>query len=303
MPHLISIVGPTGVGKSAVAMRLAQQLQCPIISADSVQIYRGLDIGSGKVSRDEQAQVRHYLLDILDPNEAFNAGEFARQCDVLLAELWQHHATVIVVGGTGLYFQAIWEGFDAMPEVEEAVRAQLNADLRDNGLAPLQAELERCDPATWAVIDQQNPARIVRALEVYRATGRPISAFRSGQKRRDNPWQDIKVGLELPRADLYARIDARVAQMMADGWLAETAAVMAAFGPACKGLGSLGYRELVGHLQGQYGLSEAVALIQRNTRRYAKRQFTWFRKYDDVRWFAPRDWDAIAQFVGESLGR
>lgn len=292
MAHLIAIVGPTGVGKTAYALHLAQRLQCPIISADSVQIYRGLDIGSGKATAAEQALVPHFMLDIVDPDQQFNAGEFARRCDALLPELFARHAAVVMVGGTGLYFQALWEGFDEMPEVGEEVRAALNATLETEGIGALQAELEAVDPATWAVIDRQNPARIIRALEVYRASGVPISAFRKGAPSRHNPWQDIKIGLELPREVLYPRIEARVDAMMADGFWEETQRIGAQFGWDCLALQSLGYRELVSHHLGEYGLAEAVALIKRNTRRYAKRQFTWFRRYADVQWFAP---DAVGE--------
>jgi tRNA dimethylallyltransferase len=287
MSHLISIVGPTGVGKTAYALHLAQRLHCPIVSADSVQIYAGLDIGSGKATLAERALVPHYMLDIISPDARFNAGEYARQCDVLLAELFQRHAAVVMVGGTGLYFQALWEGFDEMPEVDAEIRAGLNATLETAGIGPLQAELALADPVTWAVIDQNNPARIIRALEIYRATGLPISAYRKGEKLRQNPWQDIKIGLELPRDVLYARIEARVDQMLADGLLAETEAIAARYGWDCHGLEALGYREMVSYHRQEYGLSEAVALIKRNTRRYAKRQFTWFRRYVDVAWFGP----------------
>lgn len=300
MATLISIVGPTGVGKSAYALHLAQRLACPIVSADSVQVYRGLDIGSGKVTAAEQALVPHFMIDILDPDQPFSAGEFARQCDELLPRLFAEHAQVVMVGGTGFYFQALWEGLDEMPEVPDAVRAAVNARYAQGGLSALQADLERVDPATWAVIDRQNPARLIRALEVHAASGRPISAFRQGA-RRQNPWADIRLGLELDRALLYPRIDARVVQMMADGMLAETQRVGEAYGLDCKGLESLGYRELVGHLRGEYGLEQAVALVQRNTRRYAKRQFTWFRRYADIRWFEPRQVGEMDAWIDAQL--
>jgi tRNA dimethylallyltransferase len=302
MSSLISIVGPTGVGKTAYALHLAQRLQCPIISADSVQIYCGLDIGSGKATAAERAAVRHEMIDILAPDQPFNAGEFARRLDQLTSELFQQHETVILAGGTGLYYQAIWEGFDDIPEIPEEVRAALNGELSQGGLAPLQAELQMADPETWAQIDRRNPARIIRALEVWRASGMPISAFRKGAKTRQNPWQDIKMGLELPRAQLYAQIETRVDQMLTDGLQAETARVGEAYGWDCKGLESLGYREMVGYLRGDYDLAEAVCLIKRNTRRYAKRQFTWFRRYDDLQWFAPQDFEGMDRWVTLRLG-
>ncbi len=302
MQHLISIVGPTGVGKTAYALHLAQRLQCPVISADSVQIYQGLDIGSGKATLAERALAPHYMIDILPPDAQFNAGEFARQFDQLAAELFKDYRHLILVGGTGLYFQAVWEGFDEMPEVPEEIRLQLNAEAAaEGGLAKLQAELSAADAETWAVIDRQNPARIIRALEVWRATGMPISQFRKGEKRRQNPWQDIRIGLELPRELLYAKIEQRVEAMLAAGLLEETRRVGESFGLDCKGLESLGYREMVGFLRGEYDWEEAVRLMKRNTRRYAKRQFTWFRRYEDLKWFAPDAFEEMDAYSGGLL--
>ena len=200
-----------------------------------------------------------------------------------------------MVGGTGLYFQAMWEGFDEMPEVPEEVRTALNEALIADGLPALQAELEAADPETWAVIDRNNPARIVRALEVYRATGMPISMFRKGGKREAKPWIDIKIGLEWPRDLLYARIETRIDQMIADGLYAETEAIVARFGWDCPALGSLGYREMVGYRQAEYDWTEALRLLKRNTRRYAKRQLTWFKRYADLSWFQA---DAIQEVMG-----
>lgn len=295
--RLISIVGPTGVGKSAVAIRMAQRLGCPVISADSVQVYRGLDIGSGKVTAAEQGGVPHHMMDILPPDEAFNAGEFARRVDALLPELFRIHRDVVMVGGTGLYFQAVWEGFDEMPEVEEGVRAELNAALERGEFAALQAELAETDPETWERMDQRNPARVIRALEVWRSTGMPISAFRQGS-RRQNPWEDIRIGLELPREELYTRIEQRVDEMLAAGLLEETRRIGEGYGLDCKGLQSVGYREMVGYLRHEYGWEEAVRLMKRNTRRYAKRQFTWFRHREGIDWFAVGDLDGIMARVG-----
>lgn len=299
--HLISIVGPTGVGKTAYALHLAKRLDCAVVSADSVQIYQGLDIGSGKVTMAERQGIPHYLIDIVPPDGSLNAGEFALRLDELTDELFQQRRQVILVGGTGLYFQAIWEGFDEMPPVPEAVRGGLNAELAAAGLAPLLAELEAADPETWAAIDRQNPARVLRALEVWRATGIPISAYRTGAPKRRNPWKDIKIGLELPREVLYPRIELRVDQMLADGMLDETRRIAAEFGLDCNGLVSLGYRELVGYLRDEYDWEEAVRLIKRNTRRYAKRQFTWFRRYADIRWFGPQEFGQLDGFVDMEL--
>ncbi|MFM2375910.1 MAG: hypothetical protein RLZZ165_1007 [Bacteroidota bacterium] len=299
--HLISIVGPTGVGKTAYALHLARRLHCPIISADSVQVYQGLDIGSGKATMEEREGIPHFLVDILQPDTPFNAGEFARHVDALAAELFEEHACLILAGGTGLYFQSVWEGFDEMPPIPPGIREALHRELAEGNLERLRAELESADPETWAGIDRHNPARILRALEVWRATGMPISSFRSG-KRRHNPWVDVKIGLELPRDALYARIEQRVHQMLEAGLLEETRRIAERFGLGCKGLESLGYREMAGFIAGQYGWEEAVRLMQRNTRRYAKRQFTWFRRYPDLNWFSAGDFEGIDAFVDAMTG-
>jgi tRNA dimethylallyltransferase len=301
MKHLISIVGPTGVGKSGYALHLASRLGCPIISADSVQVYKGLDIGSGKVTAEEQGNVPHFLLDILQPDQEFNAGDYERRVDALLRDLFQTYDQVIIVGGTGFYLQAVWEGFDEMPDVPQEIREALNAQLEAEGLAPLVEELQAVDPTTMAKIDPNNPARVIRALEVWRASGIPISAFRKGEKLKVKAYEDIKIGLELPRDLLYNRIEARIDQMLLAGWLAETTQIGEGFGLDCKGLQALGYREIVQFLKGTMDWETTVDLIKRNTRRYAKRQMTWFRRYNDLNWFSPLDVAPIDQAVDRLL--
>lgn len=298
---LISIVGPTAAGKTALSVRLAQELQAPIISADSVQVYRGLDIGSGKVITEEMGEVPHYLLDVMDPDAEFSAGKYGRAVEELLPDLFAESDTVLLVGGSGFYFQAVWDGFDAMPKVEAAVREQLNAEFAAGGLARLQEELERVDPETWGQIDQRNPVRIIRALEVWRSSGQPISAFRKRAVQPEKPYREIRVGLELERQALYRRIEARVVQMMAAGWLEEVRRVGERWGMECKGLQALGYRELVSHLKGEYDLDMAVELIQRHTRRYAKRQMTWFKRYPEIAWFAPDDHAEVWAYISKNL--
>ncbi len=299
MKQLISIVGPTGAGKTAVALQLARSLACPIISADSVQVYQRLNIGSGKVTKAEMGEVPHYLIDILPPDQDFSAGEFDRQVRALLVDLFEKHDTVLLVGGTGLYFQAIWYGFDEMPVIDEAVRKQVNLDLVEKGLAALVEELKEVDLESWERIDRKNPARIVRALEVYRSSGKPISSFRKGAKDANNPWQDLKIGIERPRAALYEGIEARIDQMLSDGWLAELKEIVEDFGEDCKGLQALGYRELLSFVRGEIDFEASVGLVKRNTRRYAKRQLTWFRRYQDIHWFAPTDFEAISKLIAE----
>lgn len=307
MSLLISIVGPTAAGKSNVAVQLAQALGCPVVSADSVQVYRGLDIGSGKLTTAEMQGVPHYMLDILDPGTVYSAAEYGAAVDVLLKELFEVHPVVLLVGGSGFYVSAVWEGLDAMPGIPEAVRQQLRNELAEKGLAPLVDELERVDPTTWARIDRQNPVRVLRALEVQRASGLPMSHFQQGRGKEKKAYSELRIGIELPRAELYARIEARVQVMLAQGWLDELKALVAAHGADCPALQSLGYRELLAYLQGQESGAgtpdwpSTVALIQQNTRRYAKRQWTWFRRYADIQWHGPDDLAAIRRSVEAAL--
>lgn len=302
MPHLISLIGPTAAGKTALSIRLAKALNAPIISADSVQIYRGLDIGSGKVTEEEMDGVPHRMLDILAPDQEFNAGEYGRRVEELLKELFARHEVVLLVGGAGFYFQAVWHGFDEIPEVAPEVRQQLNAELEESGLETLLEELKSADPVTWEAIDRNNPVRVVRALEVWRGSGKPISFFRGRKQAKQNPWTDLKIGLQWERQALYRRIEARVDAMLEAGWLEETRQIAELYGMDCKGLQSLGYRELVNYLKGEMdpiaiGLETTVGLIKQNTRRYAKRQTTWFKKDGEIQWFAPEQMEAILPWI------
>lgn len=299
MSLLLSIVGPTAAGKSAVAVQLAKRLGCPVVSADSVQVYRGLDIGSGKLTAAEMEGVPHHMLDILDPSDMYSAADYGQAVAHLLKDLFAQHAVVILAGGSGFYVQAVWEGLDEMPEVPEAIRMGLRATFAEQGLQPLVDELARVDPVTWGRIDRQNPVRVLRALEVSRASGLPMSHFQQGRGAAGmaggKPYHELRLGIELPRPELYARVEARVRAMLAQGWLQELESLVARYGADCPALQSIGYRELLAYLHGRDtgtgtpDWDSTVALIQQNTRRYAKRQWTWFRRYPDIQWFAPDD--------------
>lgn len=301
MPHLISLIGPTAAGKTALSVRLAKALNAPIISADSVQIYRGLDIGSGKVTVDEMEGVPHYMLDILPPDQEYNAGEYGRQVDSLLKILFADHDVIFLVGGAGFYFQAVWNGFDDIPQIGGEIRDQLNAEFKENGLEHLLQELREVDPETYEQIDQKNPVRLIRALEVWRGTGLPISFYRGQKQAKKNPWTNIKIGLQWERQLLYRRIEARVEAMLAVGWLEETQNIAAEYGFECKGLQSLGYRELTGFMNREMDWETTVALIQQNTRRYAKRQTSWFKRDAEIEWFTPDQAEEILPWLRTEL--
>lgn len=303
MKTLLSVLGPTASGKTSLSLAIAQRWGAPIVSADSVQIYRGLDIGSGKVTPTEQGAIPHHLIDICDPCEEFSAGEFERTVDALLSNLFQEHDLVLLVGGAGFYLSAVWEGFDEMPPVPEAVRQQLNAELEREGLLKLIQELREVDPVTFGQIDRQNPRRVVRALEIFRATGTPISTFRQQKTAKQKAYRDLRLGIEWPREQLYKRINQRVLQMVEAGLEAETKTLLEQWGAECKGLQSVGYREWMDYFQGKYDQEEVIRLIQRNSRHYAKRQLTWFRRYPDIHWVPGGDHaPALAWLAGQMEG-
>ncbi len=302
MKTLLSIVGPTASGKTGLSLALAREHDAPIISADSVQIYRGLDIGSGKVTPAEMGAIPHHMIDVVDPCEEFSAGEYERRVDGLLKELFVTHDLVFLVGGAGFYLQAVWEGFDEMPEVQPGIREQLNAELAEKGLLPLVQELREVDLETFQQVDRRNPRRVVRALEIYRSTGTPISVFRTQKPPKEKSYRDLKIGWQWEREALYDRINRRVREMLAQGLEQEARSMYGQFGAECKGLQTVGYREWGAYFKGDIDLAEVQRLIQRNSRHYAKRQLTWFRRYGDIQWFPGGEVDGVRKWLAEELG-
>ena len=296
--HVIAIIGPTAVGKTTLSIQLAQHFQAEIISSDSRQMFRHMDIGTAKPSQAEQAGIPHHFIDSLDPDEEINAAEFAAKTEAIIARAHQHSDYVIIVGGSTLYMEALWFEFDMMPEVAVEVRVSLNNQWQKDGLEPLIQELADVDPETHASIDRKNPARVIRALEVYRASGKPISSFRKGRKPKKYPFEWIKIGLADDREALYQRIDQRVQEMIDAGLEIEVKKLLRmGYNPDSQALQSIGYKEMIAYLSGEIDHTECIRLIQRNSRRYAKRQLTWFRKYDDVQWFKPEEISQIVTWI------
>ncbi len=302
LKHLISIVGPTAVGKTKLSLLLAQTFGTEILSTDARQIYRGLDIGTAKASPEEQALVPHHLIDFLDPNETFNAGQFETLAEAKVESLLTRYNKLISVGGSTLYINALWNGIDPMPEVPDEVRAQLQDAWQQSGLEPLLEELRAVDPETFRTIDLQNPSRVLRALEVYRASSQPISFFRKGKSAKVRTYTLWKIGLREERKQLYARIDQRVLTMMKAGLLEEVQGLLdAGYAPEGQAMQSIGYRELIQYLQKKISLDEAIALIQRNSRRYAKRQMTWFRRDPEIQWFPAGAEQEVLDWLAEKM--
>lgn len=292
-PRLVVIVGPTGAGKTRLSLELAARAGGEVISADSQQVYIGMDIGTGKVGADERARVPHHLLDVVAPDQEMTAARFIEMADAAIADVAARGKTVIVCGGTGLYVRALLLGLFEGPPASMELRAELTEQAERDGTAALHAELARIDPAASQKIDANDRKRIIRALEVFRLTGEPMSAH---QARHDHKTLPLRypariVGLAPERDDLYKAIDARVDQMIADGLEAEVAALRErGYAPPLRSQQAIGYAELHDALDGKVTRARAIELIKRNSRHYARRQLSWYRApssgANDVEWAA-----------------
>lgn len=294
MQRILVLLGATATGKSAAALEIAATIPAEIVNADALQVYRGLDIGTGKPTARERAQVRHHLLDILDPRERFSAGEFARRARTAVAEIASRGALPIVVGGSGLYLRALLEGLSPLPAGSVELRQELSDRGDRDGLMALYEELGRLDPPTAARLPAADRQRILRALEVTLATGRPFSDWLRA-KPSDPMLSALRVGLTLPRPILYDRIGGRVRSMVEAGWVDEVARLLReGVPPQCPAFQAIGYREMTKCALGSCGLEQAIAETTAATRRFAKRQETWFRKERDVVWLAAEDPASVA---------
>ncbi|MGH9379654.1 MAG: tRNA (adenosine(37)-N6)-dimethylallyltransferase MiaA [Thermoanaerobaculia bacterium] len=290
MCRAVVILGPTAVGKSEVGLVLAELWGGEIVSADALQAYRGLDVGTAKPTVEERRRVRHHLLDFLEPEEPYSAGRFAELARRAIGEIAAQGVVPLVVGGSGLYLRALLGGLAAIPEVPAEVRRRLEGRLAGEGLAALRAELERVDPVAAARFSDGDPQRTLRALEVFEATGRPLSRW--WEETGEPPLAADVIGLTLPRALLYDRIAGRVRRMLEGGWTEEVERLLrSGLSADCPAFQAIGYRELVRHARGEWSLEETVEVIVRRTRQYAKRQMTWFRRMPDVVWIREVDLD------------
>lgn len=286
MGQVIAIVGPTASGKSEMGLELASRLNGEIVNADALQAYRGLDIGTAKPTPEEQALVRHHLVDVLEPGEIYSAGEFARRARQAICEIHGRAKAAIVVGGSGLYYRALFHGLSPVPPGDPGVRAELRERLGSEGLAALRRELEELDPETARRLPANDSQRTLRALEVYRVSSRPLSKWVADSPFGEQRVSGLSIGLTLPRGILYDRIERRVRRMLDSGWVEEVGGLLAqGFSPDSPAFQAIGYRQLVRHLLENWEREEAVDDIVRATRRFAKRQLTWFRKEPGIVWF------------------
>ncbi|GEM67740.1 tRNA dimethylallyltransferase [Sphingobacterium mizutaii NBRC 14946 = DSM 11724] len=295
---LIVVVGPTAVGKTALAIQLANHFKTSIISADSRQFYQEMSIGTAKPNAEELAQANHYFINSRSIAEDYTAGDFEREALVRLAVLFKSTDVVIAVGGSGLFVRALTEGLDDLPKAGEEIRDKLNEWFRNEGLEPLKQRLQEIDPAYYDKADIDNPQRVIRAIEVFEASGKPISYFMNKQKT-ERPFQVITIGLNTDREWLYNRINQRVDLMMEAGLLEEVKSLLPFRNKPA--LLTVGYAEIFEYLDGKISLEDAVSQIKQNSRRYAKRQITWFKKYGNTVWFEPQAKDEIFAYLDQTL--
>lgn len=290
----IIIAGPTAVGKTALSIQLARYFHTEIISADSRQCFRELNIGVAKPTPDDLASVKHHFIDSHSITENHHAAAFEEYALQAAGFIFREHDQLIVTGGTGLYLKAFTSGFDAMPAVPAAIREAVRKIGEEEGTAGLRQMLEKEDPVFASGVEMQNPQRMMRALEFVRTTGTSIRNYQQA-KPRERPFRIITIGLELPRVVLYERINARVDKMMSDGLLEEVKQLVQF--KNLNALQTVGYRELFDYLEGDTTLDKAVEKIKQNTRHYAKRQLTWFKADPNIHWFHPDDWEGILEFL------
>jgi tRNA dimethylallyltransferase len=292
------LTGPTAVGKTALSLDFAERIGAEIVSVDSRQIYRGMDIGTAKPSQAELQRVRHHMIDEREPDDPISAGGFAKCVWARIDDVHARGKSVVLAGGSTLYLRAITEGIADIPSIPPETRTELNDRLQAEGSAALFHELEAIDPDAAKTMDPSKSQRIVRALEVYHATGRRLSDFHAAH--RSPPFSFRVFVLDRSREELYERINARVGAMIADGLVDETIGLLERYGIEATPLKTIGYREIIEHLDGRHSLDRAVDLIKRNTRRYAKRQLTWLRGQDGYQWMSAAD--TTIQDLGSAAG-
>ena len=302
-PKVVIILGPTAVGKTAVALALAEELNGEIVNADSQQVYRYMDIGTGKPSPADRARVSHHVIDVVDPDEEFNAALFRRAAIGAIRQIHEAGQSALVCGGTGLYIKALTQGLFEGPGSDAAIRRTLASEIDEHGLSHLYRRLEAIDPTVGSSIHPHDRQRIIRALEVFQLTGKPLSAWQSAHGFQDDLFTVLKIGLNRDRSELYDLINSRSEEMIRAGLLDEVRGLVGrGFGLELKPLQSVGYRQMGAVIQGAMKLAEASAAMKQETRHLAKRQLTWFRRDGEIHWYHPeKQKEEILRAVGEFL--
>ena len=297
--NLIVIVGPTAIGKTNLSIELAKELKCEIISADSRQFYREISIGTAKPSDKELSQVPHHFINNLSIHDEYSAGKFEIDALKCLGILFKKSDYAILVGGSGMYIDAVCKGIDDIP-TEKMVREKLNTEYAENGIEQLQSELKMKDPLHYSKMDIKNPQRLIRALEVCRITGKTYSSFRNSQPKKRN-FNILKIGLFADKEVLHQRINLRVDQMMNSGWLNEINDYSAY--SSLNSLNTVGYKELFQYKNQEISLENAIEEIKKNTRKFAKRQMTWFKKDKEIKWFNYLQFDEVGQLIKNQVNK
>lgn len=299
MPSLIVILGPTGVGKTELSLRMAEHFGSPILSSDSRQLYKDLPIGTAAPTPHQLQRVRHYLVGTLSLSDYYSASRFEEEALGLLDNLFQTTPTVVMTGGSMMYIDAVCKGIDEIPTVTPAIRKAVYDQFEREGLAPLLAELQAADPLHYEEVDRNNYKRVLHAVEICRQTGRPYSDYRTHTPKQ-RPFRILKIGLNRDREILCDRINRRVDQMMADGLLEEARRVYPL--RHLNALNTVGYKELFRYFDGEWSLETALEKIKRNTRVYARKQMTWFKRDPDIRWFHPEEEKEIETYIHSVIG-
>lgn len=294
MNNLIILVGPTGVGKTALSLRIAEHFGSPIISADSRQLYKDIPIGTAAPTSAQTARVEHYMVGILSLTDYYSASNFEEDVISLIGKLHGTYPTLVMTGGSMMYIDAVTKGIDDIPTIRTEIREALYEQYQEEGLAPILAELKQRDPEHYGKVDRMNYKRVIHAVEICRQTGKPYSLFRTNTPK-ERPFRMIKVGLTRDREELYDRINRRVDQMIADGLLEEARRVYPF--RDLNSLNTVGYKELFKYLAGEWDLETAIEKIKRNTRVYARKQMTWFKRDEQIKWFHPDQEEEIMAYL------
>ena len=294
MKRVIVILGPTASGKTDLAIAVATKYASPVLSADSRQLYKGMRIGTAAPAESDMKGVKHYFVGCLELTDYYSAALYEEHFLKLADDLFRTHDTLVMCGGSMMYIDAVCDGIDEIPTVSDEVRRRTADDFAKYGLGAMCEELRRCDPTLYSTIDLKNHNRVVPAVEICRMTGRPFSALRTN-RRKKRPFEIVKIGLTLPREELFERIAKRTDKMIADG-LVEEARGLYRYRTE-NALNTVGYKEIFNYIDGKYPLETAIEKIKRNTRVYAKKQITWFKRDERIKWFSPHDRDEIFRYI------
>lgn len=294
MKTLIIILGPTGVGKTELSLKVAEYFGCPILSADSRQIYRDIPICTAAATAEQQARVKHYFVGTHSLEESFSAAQFETDALALMQELFESHETLVMTGGSMMYIDAVVKGIDEMPNVDPDIRASVREQYINEGLDPILAQLRILDPEYYAKVDHKNPKRVIHGVEMSLTTGKPFSSFHTGV-RKERPFRIVQIGLQRDRQELYARIDLRVKEMLKEGLEEEARRVYPL--RHLNSLNTVGLKEMFLYFDGTYTLEQAEERICHNTHIYSKKQMTWFKRDTDIKWFHPSEKDAVLNYI------